>query len=113
MFAVPKNPPQKLLYSKEFIRDVKGFLRCLEKLLAHPRTSRPENYYYVYSLITYYTAIVNTPDVPSTKENVELLKQGLVVCKWFEDIVARTIPGGKTIVEAMEDIQEERRRSNP
>ncbi|UMM44438.1 hypothetical protein L5515_019588 [Caenorhabditis briggsae] len=112
MFAVPANPPRELLYSKDFIQNVKGFLRCLHKLMSHPRAKLPDNYSILYSLICYYTAIVNAPNVPSSKDNIRLLKDGLKVCAHYENIVARAIPGGKTVAEALAEIAEELRRNN-
>ncbi|PIC21878.1 hypothetical protein B9Z55_026559 [Caenorhabditis nigoni] len=71
----------------------------------------PDNYFFLYHLITYYTAIVNAPDVPSTKNNVKLLKEGLEVCARYENIVARVVPGEKSVAEAVAEIAEERSRN--
>ncbi|CAO4387798.1 unnamed protein product [Caenorhabditis nigoni] len=111
MFAVPTNPPQELLYSKSFISDVKGYLRCLQKLLSHPRSKIPENNLILHSLITYYSAIVNAPDDPSNKDNIKQLEEGLDTCAHYENIIARVIPGGKTVAEAVAEIAEERSRN--
>ncbi|CAO4387808.1 unnamed protein product [Caenorhabditis nigoni] len=126
MFAVPKNPksapipkrspppppPPPLLYSKDFISDVKGYIRCLEKLMSHPRAKLPDNHFLLSSLMCYYTSIVNFPYVPSSRVNTILLKQGLKRCAHYENIVARAVPGGKTVAEALAEISEEHNRNN-
>ncbi|CAO4387801.1 unnamed protein product [Caenorhabditis nigoni] len=125
MFAVPKNPksapipkrsppppPPPKLYSKDFISDVKGYIRCLEKLMSHPRAKLPDNFFLLHSLMCYYTSIVNAPLVPSTRVNIILLKQGLRRCKHYENIVARAVQGGKTVAEALAEIAEENNRNN-
>ncbi|CAO4370967.1 unnamed protein product [Caenorhabditis nigoni] len=69
------------------------------------RAKLPDNYSLLYSLICYYTSYV-----PFTEVNIQLLKHGLKVCAHYENILARAVPGGKTVAEALAEIAEEHRQ---
>ncbi|KAF1749607.1 hypothetical protein GCK72_026075 [Caenorhabditis remanei] len=93
MFAVPINPPPKPLKSIQFVKDVKGKIRCLKSLMTNKRAQVPEHMALLTDLICFFQTMVECAHFPATTENLKRFKYGEQVCKMLEMVVIRVIQG--------------------